>query len=279
MSGAVSGAVFSRDGERFFTASADAKVRIWSAISGEEIAAPIALRSAARSVTLLPDDSLVVQTTPGVQWIDPSTGRQIKRYAWGLVFALRPDGTRYVRTLRNDHRVVKISPISFTFPFNTLKIELAGHQGRVLGASFSPRGERLITVSKDRTARVWSLASGHVLAVLSGHQESVLSASWSPDGAWAVTASEDHTARLWHVPEGDSRVLRSRLRARTRDCLLADFRVVQLGENYVTAVLSEEACKQCVPVYFDHLQEAPLSANETYVEAWDVYQECLRRER
>ncbi|MEM7584999.1 MAG: hypothetical protein AAF560_16515 [Acidobacteriota bacterium] len=275
----VSGAVFSRNGERFFTVSADATVRIWSATSGEEIAAPIPLRSAARSVAILPDGSLVVRTTPGAQWIDPTTRRQIRRFTWGLIVALRPDGSRYVRRLKNDRRVVRISTHPFSFPFSALKVELAGHQGSVLEASFSPGGGRVITVSEDRTARIWSVASGDVLAVLSGHRESVVGASFSPDGTWVVTASQDHTARLWHVPEGDSRVLRSRLRARTRDCLPKDFRVTQLGEDYVTAVLSEAACKQCVPIFFDSLRQAPRSAIETHVDAWDVYRECLERER
>ena len=45
---------------------------------------------------------------------------------------------------------------------------LAGHGEAVGRAAFSPDGTPILTVSGDRTARVWDAASGKAIAVLEG---------------------------------------------------------------------------------------------------------------
>jgi WD40 repeat protein len=67
---------------------------------------------------------------------------------------------------------------------------------------FSPDGQRIVTSSWDKTARVWSSASGQVLVTLQGHTDKVWSASFSPDGQRIVTVSEDQTARVWNAASG-----------------------------------------------------------------------------
>ena len=63
---------------------------------------------------------------------------------------------------------------------------------------FSPDGQRILTASDDKTARLWD-ANGQPLATLSGHTDVVWSAVFSPDGQRILTASTDNTARLWDV--------------------------------------------------------------------------------
>jgi len=79
---------------------------------------------------------------------------------------------------------------------------LQGHTGSVYSAAFSPDGERVVTTSYDRTARLWDAKTGAALAVLQGHTGSVHSAAFSPDGERVVTASDDNTARLWDAKTG-----------------------------------------------------------------------------
>ena len=73
------------------------------------------------------------------------------------------------------------------------------HRGPVTFAAFSPDGARMVTASRDHTARVWEVATGRPLGIPLEHQDRVWSAAFSPDGARVVTASDDHTARVWEV--------------------------------------------------------------------------------
>ena len=69
-------------------------------------------------------------------------------------------------------------------------------------ASFSPDGGRIVTASDDKTARLWDISSGSLIAILKGHKGPVESASFSPDGGRIVTASLERTARLWEASSG-----------------------------------------------------------------------------
>ena len=66
-------------------------------------------------------------------------------------------------------------------------------------AAFSGDGKRVVTASRDNTARIWDAESGKEIAVLKGHTGSVSSAAFSGDGKRVVTASDDNTARIWDV--------------------------------------------------------------------------------
>ena len=80
---------------------------------------------------------------------------------------------------------------------------LQGRQGSVRSAAFSSDGERILTASDDRTARIWDARSGRQIAALQGHEGSVQSAAFSLDGERIVTASsEDRTARIWDARSG-----------------------------------------------------------------------------
>ena len=80
-----------------------------------------------------------------------------------------------------------------------LVAKLEGHTHGVWSAAFSPDGQRIVTASEDRTARVWNAASGQLVAKLEGHTLALLSAAFSPDGQRIVTASDDRTARVFQV--------------------------------------------------------------------------------
>jgi WD domain, G-beta repeat len=76
------------------------------------------------------------------------------------------------------------------------RAQFKGHQGRLYSANFSPDGQRIVTASSDKTAKVWD-RKGNLLADLKGHKQEVTSAVFSPDGERIVTASDDGTAKMW----------------------------------------------------------------------------------
>ncbi|MGA2749095.1 MAG: hypothetical protein ABSG59_09990 [Verrucomicrobiota bacterium] len=73
------------------------------------------------------------------------------------------------------------------------------HDAAVDSAQFSLDGKRIVTASKDHTARVWDVQTGQPLTEPLKHDGEVNSAQFSPDGKRIVTASMDRAARVWDI--------------------------------------------------------------------------------
>ena len=71
------------------------------------------------------------------------------------------------------------------------------HDGAVVSAVFSADGKRVVTASRDKTARLWDGLTGAPIGQPMKHEDRVGSAVFSLDGKRIVTASWDGTARLW----------------------------------------------------------------------------------
>ena len=72
---------------------------------------------------------------------------------------------------------------------------LEGHTLTVCGLSLTPSGQ-LVSVSWDKTARVWDLSTRQCTAVLTGHEQAVWGVLCLDDGA-ILTASADKTIKRW----------------------------------------------------------------------------------
>src|SRR5215472_11115887 len=81
-------------------------------------------------------------------------------------------------------------------------LTLTGHSDAIRFVAFSPDGQRIVTCSGDKTAKVWETASGQLLLTLTGHSETLASAAFSPDGQRIATACLDRTAKMWDTATG-----------------------------------------------------------------------------
>ncbi len=146
-------------------------------------------------------------------------GREPTKAALVLLEMHQPEATSF--TLTSE---VLGHGIAFTY------VELRGHASRIHRARFSPDGQRVVTASKDGTARVWDAVNGRLLHILKGHDHEVLSAGFRADNQQVATASQDGTARLWGVESG---ALRHVLQGHTDHVLSARFSPD--GQRVVTA--------------------------------------------
>lgn len=76
------------------------------------------------------------------------------------------------------------------------------HPKGVRSVSFSPDGERIVTVDGESRTQIWDTATGNEDMVLQGHPKNVASAVFSPDGLHVITAGWDQTARVWDTSNG-----------------------------------------------------------------------------
>jgi serine/threonine protein kinase len=95
--------------------------------------------------------------------------------------------------------------------WNRIKAQLTfeGHTRLVSSVAFSADGERLVTGSEDKTAKVWNATTGEQLLTLQGHKGYVVSAAFTPDGQRIVTGGGEWglgikpgEAKVWDATTG-----------------------------------------------------------------------------
>ena len=105
----------------------------------------------------------------------------------------------------------KISIILFLFIISsqlfsqqeTLKIIVqSGHYAPVMSIDYSADGKFIITGSKDKTLKLWEVATGREIRTFTGHTKSVTGVKFSPDGSKVVSVSYDQFAIVWSVKTG-----------------------------------------------------------------------------
>ncbi len=189
---------WNHDSTRLATASFDRTARVWDPQSGQQLLSlphGNAVIYVAWSGDLLATSAL----DPAVHVWNARTGahvaefRQLSRPVRQLSFS--QDGQHLL--LPGDDGTTRI----WTPTSGEVRL-LPGHSDWVTGAAWSPREDRILTTSLDRTARVWSMTTGHVLFTLTGHRAEVVTGTFSPDGRSLLTASLDGTARWWEVERG-----------------------------------------------------------------------------
>ena len=157
----VNSAVFSSDGKRIVSASGDNTLRIWNAITGEQIGEPlIGHKGGVRSVVFSPDGSLIASSSEdnSIRIWDSNTRQQIGE------------------------------------PLN-------GHAAEVYSVSFSPDGKKLVSASLDNTIGIWDTYTGTQIGLLSNDSDGRdCPAVFSHDGKMIISASNDNIIRIWNFP-------------------------------------------------------------------------------
>jgi WD40 repeat protein len=90
-------------------------------------------------------------------------------------------------------------------PTLELRTTIEGHSSYVLSLAIDPKGELLVSGSRDLTARVSSVSRGVMLYSIKAHSNSVITVAFSPLGNRFCTGSGDQSVKIWTVAQdGDA---------------------------------------------------------------------------
>ncbi|WP_437618750.1 nSTAND1 domain-containing NTPase [Sorangium sp. So ce1151] len=219
---ALRAAAWSGDGKRVLTASADNVARVWNADgTGDPVkvehAAPITVAS------FDPDDRRVlIGSEDGAArvWSADGSGRIVElepvstpmpesppmpgsppdeSAPWPVTAgAFSRDGKRVVVAYVSHDGAMVIARVLNADDASEV-VRFSDHTAPLRVAVFHPDGDRVLTVSRDGTAKLWSADAPTKPVVFKEHSEPVLFAALSPDGTHLVTTSSDKAARIWEV--------------------------------------------------------------------------------
>jgi WD40 repeat protein len=204
--------LFTSDGKRVLTGSANKKVQFWEADSGKEIRAFEGHDDGIRCMALSRDEKFLV--TGGYDktariW-DLATGKEVRQLK-GLTAEVRsvsvsPDARRVAVAQRNRTGFSQHTGVWDSSTGERL-FELEG--GVSAGCvAYSPDGKWLAAGSgatpapREPAVRVWSAATGKKVWTAQGRCTVANTLAFSPDSQQLVSTYQDGTVRLWDTTRG-----------------------------------------------------------------------------
>jgi hypothetical protein len=107
----------------------------------------------------------------------------------------------------------------------------------VYALAFTPDGRTLISGGRDRTIRLWDLATGRERAVLRAYAGGATALAVTPDGRTLISGSNDGTVRLWDVAAGTQQSVLRGHAGSVFVAVAADGRTLAVGSEYGGRVL------------------------------------------
>ncbi len=204
----VQDADLNSDQTRVVSGGNDKTLRIWDALTGEQLLL-VEFAYGVTDVVYSPDDYLVAVGlgTGEIHLLDAESGDEIAVFKDSTVptdhLVFSRDGRLLIATRRNATiDVWDVQSLSRLFV-------LEGHVGQITDLAFNADGRLLATTSKDATVRVWDLATAERLWQYGDGNSSAVSSQWtiflqfSPDGGLLAFLTGNGTGHVWGLPSGD----------------------------------------------------------------------------
>jgi ribosome assembly protein 4 len=125
---------------------------------------------------------------------------------WVLCIGWSPDG-KQIASGSHDTTLIVWNPYGSAESREKPRVVLKGHKKFVTALSWQPlhrsfgKGcRKLVSSSKDGTAKIWDTVNGNCVQTLCGHAQSVTSVKWGGAGL-IYTASQDTIINVWAVDE------------------------------------------------------------------------------
>ncbi|GAB4089021.1 phosphorylase family protein [Hydrogenophaga soli] len=201
--GGVNHVAMSTDGCWLASAGDDGTVRVWSAVTGEQLRVLQGHEEGVSACAFSVDGRWLASAgyDGTVRVWSAVTGEQLRvlqgHTGWVSACAFSGDG-RWLASAGFD-RTVRVWDAATGAQLRVLQ----GHEEGVSACAFSADGRWLASAGDDGTVRVWSAVTGEQLRVLQGHEEGVSACAFSVDGRWLASAGYDGTVRVWSAVTGE----------------------------------------------------------------------------
>jgi WD40 repeat protein len=197
-------AVFSPDGRRILTASADKTARLWDAATGAQIGEPMRHNDEVVDAAFSPDGARIATASKDhtARLWDATTlkpvGQQMRHDHPVAQVAFNSTGTRIVTDC--DEADLRLWDVATGAPVGEAMPNKSSYARRTCG--FSPDGKVLTTID-DRTLHTWDSATGKSTGKPLRFPSEVQEIAVSPDRKRAVTMRSGK-AQVWSVTTGKS---------------------------------------------------------------------------
>lgn len=198
-----------------FTGSLDDTAKQWNASTGAVVATFSGHAGDVNSVDCSPDGTLLLtgssDNTVQTWSVGGGSGTNIYTHpdvVTSVKFSPSYGTTKRIATGCNDNKARLIYAENYTKKGSTATAgtvyqTFSGHTDDVTSLAFNTYGTRLLTGSKDDTAKIWDCSTGNVLRTMSGHSGDVNSVIFhATEERQVLTGSSDKNAKLWYTDLG-----------------------------------------------------------------------------
>lgn len=203
-------AALTLDGKLLATGSYDRQIILWNAETGEQVRTMKGHNDAIYDLAFNPEGT-VLASASGDQTVklwQVSTGVRLDTLSQPLkeqlCVSFSPDGKAVVAGgVDNRLRVWKL--MSAEVPqINPLLLSRFAHEGPLVQLAFSKDGKQLVSVSEDRTVKLWDATTYTQIYVYEKQPDITAALAWSPAGNQFVLGRMDGSLQFYPVHQGSA---------------------------------------------------------------------------